>query len=48
MDSLDKIDIEILRCLQENARLTTKELAAKVHLSTTPVYEHLRDGACEI
>ncbi|MDY5899923.1 MAG: AsnC family protein, partial [Candidatus Limisoma sp.] len=36
---MDKIDIEILRCLQDNARLTTKELAAKVHLSTTPVYE---------
>ena len=42
MDSLDKIDIEILRCLQDNARLTTTELAAKVHLSTTPVYERQR------
>ena len=39
MDTLDKIDIEILRHLQENGRLTTKELALKVHLSTTPVYE---------
>lgn len=39
MDTLDKIDIEILRLLQDNARLTTKELASRVRLSTTPVYE---------
>ena len=36
---LDNIDLQILRALQENARLTTKELAARVHLSTTPVFE---------
>lgn len=40
--SLDRIDLELLRALQENARLTTKELAARVHLSTTPVYERVR------
>lgn len=39
MDTLDKIDRLILRTLQNNARLTTKELAAEVHLSTTPVFE---------
>lgn len=39
MDVLDKTDLEILRILQDNARLTTKELAAKVHLSSTPVFE---------
>lgn len=39
MESLDKIDLRILKALQENARLTTKELAAKVGLSTTPVFE---------
>lgn len=39
MDNLDNIDLQILRALQENARLTNKELAAKVHLSTTPVFE---------
>ena len=32
MDRLDKTDLQILRILQENARLTTKELAARVHL----------------
>lgn len=38
-NGLDETDIQILKFLQENSRLTTKELAAKVHLSTTPVYE---------
>ena len=42
METLDKIDLQILRVLQENARLTTKELAARVHLSTTPVFERLK------
>ena len=37
MDTLDKTDLQILRTLQENARLTTKELAARVSLSSTPV-----------
>lgn len=39
---LDSIDLDILRCLQENARLTTKELAARVNLTTTPVFERLK------
>lgn len=38
-DRLDQTDLHILRTLQENARLTTKELAATVHLSSTPVFE---------
>ena len=32
----------MLRTLQENARLTVKELAAKVRLSSTPVFERLK------
>ena len=40
--ALDNIDLQILRALQENARLTTKELAAQVHLSTTPVFERVK------
>ena len=36
-EKLDKTDLQILRTLQENARLTTKELAARVNLSSTPV-----------
>ena len=39
---LDNVDLQILRALQENARLTTKELAARVNLSTTPVFERLK------
>ena len=42
MDRLDKTDLQILRILQENARLTTKELAARVHLSPPPVFERLK------
>lgn len=40
--SLDAIDLKILRLLQEDARLTTKELAGRVNLSTTPVFERLK------
>lgn len=39
---LDTTDLNILRNLQENARLTTKELAALVHLSTTPTFERVK------
>lgn len=42
METFDKIDTLILRTLQHNARLTIKELAAEVHLSTTPVFERLK------
>lgn len=42
MENLDKVDLQILRTLQENARLTTKELAACVQLSSTPVFERLK------
>lgn len=39
MDTLDKTDLQILRTLQRNAKLTTKELADAVHLTPTPVFE---------
>lgn len=42
MEKLDKVDLQILRTLQSNARLTTKELAARVSLSSTPVFERLK------
>ena len=41
-EKLDKVDIQILRAMQENARLTVKELASKVSLSSTPVFERLK------
>lgn len=42
METLDKVDMQILRTLQENARLTIKELATRVSLSSTPVFERLK------
>lgn len=39
IQDLDDIDLKMLRALQENCRLTTKELAQQVNLSTTPTYE---------
>lgn len=42
VDRLDDIDISILRTLQSDGRLTTKELAARVSRSPTPVYERVR------
>lgn len=41
-NNLDDIDLKILEVLQDNSRLTTKELASKVNLSTTPVYERVK------
>jgi len=40
--SLDEKDLSILRVLQHNARATVKEIADKVHLSTTPVHERIK------
>jgi len=39
---LDKIDKQILAALQENARISNAELAAKVNLSQTPCLRRLR------
>ena len=38
-EKLDETDLLILRTLQKNAKLTTKELADAVHLTPTPVFE---------
>ena len=38
-ENLDEIDLQILKTLQKNAKLTTKELAEAVHLTPTPVFE---------
>ncbi|KGN70119.1 Lrp/AsnC family transcriptional regulator [Porphyromonas sp. COT-239 OH1446] len=42
MQGLDAIDILILKTLQEDAKLTTKELAQIVGLSASPVFERLK------
>ncbi len=42
MEQFDRIDLAILRTLQNDAKLTTKELATAVHLTPTPVFERLK------
>lgn len=38
----DAKDMSILELLEKNARITVKEIAEKVHLSTTPVHERIK------
>lgn len=42
MESLDAIDKQLLRLLQADAKQTTKELAAHLGLTLSPVYERVR------
>lgn len=42
MNDLDAIDWKLLEILQQNGKLTTKEIAKKVNLSSTPVYERIK------
>ncbi|MBQ4023241.1 MAG: Lrp/AsnC family transcriptional regulator [Prevotella sp.] len=38
-ETLDQTDLQLLKTLQKNSKLTTKELADAVHLTPTPVFE---------
>jgi len=40
--SLDAKDMAILKLLQQNARITVKEISDQVNLSTTPVHERIK------
>ncbi|BBI63252.1 hypothetical protein HSBAA_45580 [Vreelandella sulfidaeris] len=40
--TLDRIDLKILRCLQDNARISYVDLASEVGLSTTPCLERVK------
>lgn len=42
MEKLDEIDCQLLRLLGENAKLTIKDLADRVNLSHTPVFERVK------
>ncbi len=42
ISKLDETDKLIIRYLQEDAKLTTKELAERINLSPTPVYERIK------
>jgi Lrp/AsnC family leucine-responsive transcriptional regulator len=39
---LDEKDKAILRYIQSNAKATVREIAASIHLSTTPVHERIK------
>lgn len=41
-NGLDEKDLQILKVLQENGRLSIREVAAKIHLSATPTQERIR------
>jgi Lrp/AsnC family leucine-responsive transcriptional regulator len=43
MPNLDRFDIAILRCLQEDARATNVEIAEKVNLSPSPCLRRIRN-----
>lgn len=42
MERLDDKDLQLLKLLQKNAKLTVKELATKVSLSPSPVFERIK------
>ena len=42
MAQLDATDIEILYALQRDAKVNTKELSEKLHISKTPIYERIK------
>jgi Lrp/AsnC family transcriptional regulator, leucine-responsive regulatory protein len=41
-EKMDAIDLKILDLLQKNAKLSSKEISAKVDLSITPTYERVK------
>jgi DNA-binding Lrp family transcriptional regulator len=51
MTGIDPVDLHILELLQQDALMTTKEIAAHLNLTTTPVHERIkrlrRDGIIE-
>lgn len=42
MKPIDEIDRKLLNVLQENSRITIRELSEKLHLSTTPIHERIK------
>ncbi len=42
MTALDHRDIEILRLLQQDAKISIKKIGERISLSPTPVYERIR------
>ncbi|MCW3807009.1 Lrp/AsnC family transcriptional regulator [Plebeiibacterium marinum] len=42
MPQLDQTDKDILKLLQQNAKIPHKEIAEKLHLTRTPIFERIR------
>ncbi|MBA0882595.1 MAG: hypothetical protein RLZZ540_1391 [Bacteroidota bacterium] len=42
MENLDNTDLQILKHLQQNSNISIKDLAAKLFLTATPVYERIK------
>jgi len=42
MKPIDEIDFKLLNLLQDNSRITIRELSEKLFLSTTPIYERIK------
>jgi Lrp/AsnC family leucine-responsive transcriptional regulator len=42
VERLDEKDLQLLRILQKNAKLTVKELAKEINLSPSPVFERVK------
>ena len=41
-EGMDEKDMAILKLLQDNAKMTVREIASTVHLSPTPVHERIK------
>tara|TARA_R110000868_G_scaffold156599_1_gene383539 strand:+ start:16837 stop:17298 length:462 start_codon:yes stop_codon:yes gene_type:complete len=42
MEKIDEIDLKIMRILQKDSKKTTKDIAELLNLTTSPVYERIR------
>lgn len=42
MENIDPTDLQILTILQENAKVSHKEIAERLHLSRTPIFERIK------
>ena len=41
-DTLDKIDIQIIQLLQKDAKMKIKEIAAKLNMTNTPIFDRIK------
>ena len=42
MKKIDQIDAQLLELLQKDGRITIKELAQQLGMSTTPIFERVK------